>query len=141
MKYAHLKLAVVLLAALAGGPAIAGELIVVVRGVSGSDGKLLVALFNNGDKFPRSGYWKGEELAPQSGTTEVRFKDLPPGIYAVSAIHDRNNNKKLDTNGIGIPIEPFAFSNNASAMDGPPTFSAASFKVGSEPVTQILNLK
>jgi uncharacterized protein (DUF2141 family) len=36
-------------------------------------------------------------------------------------------NSKLDTNWLGIPTEGYGFSNDAKAMLGAPSFSAASF--------------
>ena len=38
---------------------------------------------------------------------------LPRGKYGVIAFHDLNGNEKLDTNFMGIPNEPYGFSNNA----------------------------
>ena len=55
--------------------------------------------------------------------------DLAPGKYAISIIHDENNNDKLDTNFIGIPKEGFGFSNNPRIMFGPPSFEKASFEI------------
>ncbi len=45
---------------------------------------------------------------------------LASGQYAVSAFHDANDNKKLDTNWMGIPNEKYGFSNNARGTFGPP---------------------
>jgi uncharacterized protein (DUF2141 family) len=55
------------------------------------------------------------------------FEDIPPGTYALAVIHDENMNGKLDTNMLGIPTEGYGFSNNAKALLGTPSFSAASF--------------
>lgn len=44
--------------------------------------------------------------------------DLPAGEYLFSFYHDINNNGKLDTNFLGIPKEPFGFSNYSGS--GPP---------------------
>jgi uncharacterized protein (DUF2141 family) len=56
------------------------------------------------------------------------FLDIPPGTYALAVIHDENMNGKLDTKWLGIPTEGYGFSNDAKAMLGPPSFSAASFR-------------
>lgn len=55
------------------------------------------------------------------------FEDIAPGTYALAIVHDENMNGKLDTNWLGIPTEGYAFSNDAKALLGAPTFSAASF--------------
>ena len=55
------------------------------------------------------------------------FVNIPPGIYSIAVIHDENRNGKLDTSWLGIPTESFGFSNDAKALLGAPSFSAASF--------------
>lgn len=55
------------------------------------------------------------------------FEDLSDGIYAFAVFQDLNDNGKLDTKKFGIPVEPFAFSNNALGKFGPPKFSEAGF--------------
>ena len=56
------------------------------------------------------------------------FEEISPGTYALSVIHDENMNGKLDTNWLGIPKEGYGFSNEARALLGSPSFSAASFQ-------------
>ena len=56
------------------------------------------------------------------------FLDIPPGTYALAVIHDENMDGKLDTNWLGAPKEGYGFSNDAKAMLGPPSFSAARFQ-------------
>ncbi|MCB0636110.1 MAG: DUF2141 domain-containing protein [Lewinella sp.] len=51
---------------------------------------------------------------------------LPAGRYAVAAFHDLNGNGKLDTNLLGIPQEPYAFSNGAAAKWRSPSFQEVS---------------
>ena len=55
------------------------------------------------------------------------FEDITPGTYALAVVHDENMNGKLDTNLLGIPKEGYGFSNDATALLGAPSFSAASF--------------
>lgn len=115
----------------------AGELVVEVKNVTKDGGKVLVALFNRAEGFPRKGYLHGESLEPGCGPLSAVFHDVPDGTYAVTAYHDVDANNKLNTNNFGIPTEPVAFSNNASSsMYGPPTYVDASFKVAG-PTTKI----
>ena len=55
------------------------------------------------------------------------FLDIPPGTYALAVIHDENMDGKLDTNWLGVPKEGYGFSNDAKALLGAPSFSAARF--------------
>ncbi len=57
--------------------------------------------------------------------------DLPVGKYAVSIFHDVNSNGELDTGFLGIPKEPYGFSNNVNSMT-PPSFEDALFTFSSE---------
>jgi uncharacterized protein (DUF2141 family) len=55
------------------------------------------------------------------------FRNVAPGTYGISAIHDENNNGKLDTNFIGMPTEDYCASRNARGFMGPPRFTDAKF--------------
>lgn len=57
-----------------------------------------------------------------------QFTDVAPGIYAISAYHDRNNNGEFDRNFLGLPKEDYTFSSGAKARLRPPKFKEASFK-------------
>ena len=59
----------------------------------------------------------------------LQFKGVPPGRYAFTIYQDVNGNGHFDSNFIGLPREPFGFSNNLPIRFGPPSFMKASFKV------------
>ena len=46
--------------------------------------------------------------------------------------HDQNNNDKLDSNFMGIPNEPYGFSNNARGTFGPASWDDAKFEIKSD---------
>ena len=54
--------------------------------------------------------------------TEYKFTNLTPGYYALAAYHDENDNDSFDTNFLGLPTEGYAFSSDAQAIFGPPSF-------------------
>ena len=62
---------------------------------------------------------------------------LPAGEYAIQVMHDRDG--KLDTNFVGIPNEPWAFSNNSTGNMGPRKWADVKF-VLSDDVTQSIRL-
>lgn len=128
-----------LAAAGASATAAAADLTVEIKNV-GEKGTVMVALYKPGDK------WLGRtalaSMAPaKGGAVSVVFKDLPEGEYAASIYVDENNNNKLDTNPIGIPVEPYAFSNDASGNFGPPSFEQAKFAVGKDAKTIVINIR
>ena len=53
-----------------------------------------------------------------------------PGIYAVAVYHDEKNDHHFDRSLIGLPLDGYGFSNNASAFLAPPPFRAARFNAG-----------
>ncbi len=114
-----------------------GKIIVSVSALRNQSGMLRVAIFSQKKGFPANA--KAVRWAKASPITELpmtlEFAGIPPGTYAVSALHDENNNNKLDTNWIGIPKEGFGVSNNRLRKFGPPKFSDAKFELGATPLT------
>jgi uncharacterized protein (DUF2141 family) len=62
-------------------------------------------------------------------TASVRIEGLTPGLYAIKAFHDVDGDGQMKTNPFGMPLEPFAFSNNARPVGGPAPWQATSFAV------------
>lgn len=60
-------------------------------------------------------------------TARCIFKDVPAGVYAVSAFHDEDSDGKLDTNLVGYPTEEYCSSNNARNMFSAPSWKDAKF--------------
>ena len=52
-----------------------------------------------------------------------------PGVYALAVYHDENNNHHFDRSLIGLPVEGYGFSNNATIFMAPPSFASARFTV------------
>jgi uncharacterized protein (DUF2141 family) len=62
-------------------------------------------------------------------TTQACFYLPGPDAYAVAVYHDANANRGFDRNAVGMPVEGFAFSNDAPTKFGVPSFDAARFTV------------
>ena len=67
----------------------------------------------------------------------ITFTDIPEGTYAISFIHDENDNGKMDTNFMGIPKEDYGCSNNAKGFMGPPKWKDAKFELKSDKTIDI----
>lgn len=107
------------------------NLTVVVTNLQNKDGKVSVSLYKTEEDFLQ----KGQSLTTiitMAGQATVVFKDLRPGTYAVSVMHDQNDNGKLDTAVFGIPVEPYGFSNNARGTFGPASFDDSKFIIQSD---------
>jgi uncharacterized protein (DUF2141 family) len=72
----------------------------------------------------------------RSGTVELRIRNVKPGSYAIAVFHDINGNGRLDRSFIGLPSEPYGFSNDVGRR-GPPSFEAARIVV-KEPATTVV---
>ena len=98
-------------------------------------GTLNVAIFETAEGFEakhrggaesRPGLVKGARHPVDVGTASLSF-ELPAGRYAIKLFVDLNGNGEVNTNFLGVPKEPFGFSNNAMGKFGPPSFDAAAF--------------
>jgi len=81
-----------------------------IRNVSVSTGKVYVGIYNSSDAYKNGNALKSyvlESSNPILTITEM----VPEGEYLVSIYQDTNQNKKLDTNILGIPKEPVGISN------------------------------
>lgn len=62
---------------------------------------------SRGDRLPRkrvkSFSLRNVEIDASTMSAQVAFRDIPPGVYAVSVRHDENSNGKLDKNLLGVP--------------------------------------
>ncbi len=113
---------------------------ITVKNIKELKGSIRVGLFSNQKDFLKKAI-EGRIVAVSESTLTVTFENLRPGDYALSVIHDENNNGELDKNVIGIPKEGFAFGNNAMGKFGPPSFKKSMVRIEKDPVKQILNLR
>ncbi len=118
----------------------AADLTINIDDVKSEAGSILVAVYNTSDAFLKTPVKQGAAKAKLAGT-KIVITDLPPGDYAFSLYQDLNDNGKIDTNLMGIPNEPYAFSNNAMGSMGPPSFDNAKFAVKSAAVAATVTLR
>lgn len=137
----RLKIATLCLLLIAASAASAqGQLQVTVTHIRQAEGSLRVGLFKDKRDFLRQAAY-GKVVSVTADSVTVSFAGVPPGVYGISVVHDRNGNGELDANLFGIPKEGFAFGNNAMSMFGPPSFEKASVKIGNSRIIQLLHLK
>jgi uncharacterized protein (DUF2141 family) len=98
-----------------------------VKNVQKRVGTIVADLCRNPDKFMEESVKKVTVAIPNDGEVVVSFGNIPKGVYAVRLYQDVNKDGKIETGMFSIPLEPFGFSNNASATFGPPSFGEASF--------------
>lgn len=94
-----------------------------VTGITNAAGTIEVALFTSREGFLKhEAVYRAESAKALKGATYLLFENLPEGTYALAVFQDVNENRKLDTNWLGIPKEPTGFSHARMKTFGPPSF-------------------
>ncbi len=99
-------------------------------------GSVLFALYDSEESYMKKIY-KSAEIFIKDNKAQITFNDLKKGVYAYTFFHDLNKNKELDTNFLGIPKEPYGFSNEKKGRFGPPKFKEVSFKLNKSSIFKI----
>ena len=110
------------------GLARAATLEVVVANVRNANGHVRVAACTQ-RTFTKEFCEHNGSARSAAGETTVRL-DVPPGVWAVQAYLDENDNEKVDQNFLGLPTEGIGFSNDAPIRLGPPSYGDAAFQLG-----------
>ncbi|MCX6230628.1 MAG: DUF2141 domain-containing protein [Bacteroidetes bacterium] len=114
-----------------------------VSGFKSDKGKCLLYLYNNKKGFPTDADKAihtsiGKIL---NGKSCIILNNIADGDYAISVIHDENDNGKLDKNFIGMPKEGVGVSNNAKGSFGPPSFKDSKFQLNKELLISNITIK
>lgn len=115
------------------------KITIVVTGFKTNSGKLKIALYDSKQYFLIK-ITERKNAPIKNYEATVTFENIPEVTYAISCYHDDNDNDSLDKNGYGMPIEPYAFSNNAKGYMGPASWEDAKFKLAGENIKMILKL-
>jgi uncharacterized protein (DUF2141 family) len=105
-----------------------GDLTVNIENIENKKGDILIGLYDSLARFPRK-VSTGKVIKVTGKEMQVKFSDIKPGNYAVSVLHDENQNKDLDQGMLGKPKEGYGFSNNVMGVVGPPSFRKARFHI------------
>lgn len=100
-----------------------------------SKGVVQFALYNKERSIPDEqfkNYFRIGTSPIVDGKSHFIFEDLPEGKYAVSILHDENENRKIDK-GLIKPKEGIGFSNYQSiGFSNRPNFLKASFQLAED---------
>jgi uncharacterized protein (DUF2141 family) len=109
-----------------------------IAGFKGTEGVALITLYDSEQSWLKVPKAVQVVRAKISGATmSVDFKDVKPGTYAISVIHDENKNNELDMRWLPWPKpkEGVGVSNDPENKAGPPKWEAAKFTVPAEGAT------
>ncbi len=115
------------------GAAERNELTVTISNIKHVRGSIEIGLFNTGERFLEEGQaYKSISVEVNDTSETLTIKNLPDGVYAISLYHDVNSNGRCDRNFLGIPKEPYAFSNNFRPKFSPPSFEDCQFQISGD---------
>ena len=100
---------------------------VTIDNVKNDIGKVLMSLHTS-ETFMKGKGIIDSETEIKDGKITVTFENVLSGDYAIMALHDENENKRMDFQENGMPKESYGMSNNVMAF-GPPQYDDAKFKV------------
>ncbi|MCX2720294.1 DUF2141 domain-containing protein [Lentiprolixibacter aurantiacus] len=103
---------------------------VVIENVLSDKGNILAGLYTK-DNFMRGAGVADYATEAKAGELSFEFRNVNPGVYAITVMQDFNNNQRMDFEASGMPVEPYGTSGNSIAM-GPPNFQDSQFEVGKE---------
>jgi uncharacterized protein (DUF2141 family) len=76
-----------------------------------------------------------------AGETVITFHAVPAGTYAIQTFQDVNANDKMDTSWLGLPLEPFGFSRDATPFLSKPSFDEVKFVLEDGEHSQVIHLQ
>ncbi|GEM_PF-1454345 len=109
------------------------NLTVQVTGIEEARGIIQVGLYNRPEHFPKEHKQYLVVKRPVTGKTfRHTFTRLPEGAYAVALFQDLDENGRINKNFLGIPTEPYGFSNDVRPKFSAPPFERARFYLRSD---------
>ena len=115
------------------------ELTLNVTAVRNISGQVLVTIYKSDKGFPddhtHAIYFKNVTI--KGNKMRVDVGDLSPGKYAAVAVHDENNNARLDANIVGYPIEGIAVSDGIKSKLRKPKFAESAFTLSASTTVEL----
>ena len=103
---------------------------IVVTALASTHSLVKLNFYNAADKFLKKGQYAMHLVVRPEGKNTISVPvNLTPGEWAVALSQDINDNDKVDKNMLGIPTEPYAFSNNVRPRFTAPNFDECKFVV------------
>lgn len=123
-------------------PVAAAEITLTVTGFADSSGMARIVLMED-----ETGY-RGEipvarivSVPIHDGRAVWTADDIPSGRYAVIAHHDRDADDEFNRPFLGLPQEPYGYSNGAWTSLGLPQWEEVAFDIGEASARQDIHLR
>ena len=103
-------------------------LVVVIDNLASPNAPVEVSVYAPDNKFPtENGQLKKYRFTPDGNKLTAKITDLEYGQYAIAAYQDLDSDGKIGKNMIGIPTDPYGFSNNYKPKLSAPSFRDCQF--------------
>jgi len=130
MKSVILALALVLNFAFSSAQEDGITITITIDNATSDEGKVIASVHTM-DTFMKGAGILNAESEIKDGKVTLVFENVTPGTYAIMALHDVNNNNRMDFEANGMPKESYGMSGNEMTM-GPPSFDMAKFEVSDQ---------
>lgn len=105
-------------------PSVRKPLNLIIENLGSPTAPVLIGLYGAENEFPsEKDVLRRLKFVPDGDVLNTFITDLEYGTYAMALFQDMDNDGKIEKNFIGIPKDPYAFSNNVR-----PTFKAPLFE-------------
>ena len=103
-------------------------LTVVIENLASASAPVEVSIYGTENKFPSpKDQLKTFRFTPTDTTLTAELKGIGHGSYAIAAYQDLDSDGKISTNILGVPKDPYGFSNNYRPKLKAPSFDDCSF--------------
>ena len=127
--------AVAALSCLAAAPALADDVTITLTGVEARGGQLLAALQTHDQFLQPAGAYGDIIRNPAAGTLTVTFRNVQPGDYSLSVLHDVDGDGQMKLEG-GMPAEGWAMV-HGDTLRAAPTWDQVKFTVPTTGATRL----
>lgn len=103
---------------------------ITINNIKSNAGKVLLSLHTE-NTFMKARGIQNTQSKIIDGKVIITFDNVIPGAYAIMALHDANENNKMDFEANGMPKESYGMSNNPMSF-GPPEYATAKFELENE---------
>ena len=102
-------------------------LTVTIDNLKSPSAPVIVSFYTPQNKFLDLLDQKKYQFKPKNGKLSEKITDLPYGVYAIAIFEDLDSDGKIGKNMLGIPTEPYAFSQNYKPKIHAPSFDDCKF--------------
>lgn len=115
---------------------------VIIEGLKNTQGQIMVSINKGPIGWPEANFIEQRFIQKYTApSTIIYFEDLPYGDYAIGLLHDKDKNREMTKNFIGIPKEGFAFSRDYKVVFRAPKYDEANFEVNTPKKTITINMQ